>query len=66
MRAFSLVAASGGYSLVAACGLLITVAFLIEEHRLWGAWVLVVAAHGLSSRGFQAPEHRFSSCGAWA
>lgn len=28
--------------------------FSIEEHRLWGAWVLVVAAHGLSSCGFQA------------
>ena len=37
---FSLVAASGGYSLVAVCGLLIAVASLVVEHRLWehGLW----------------------------
>ena len=31
---FSLVAVSGGYSLVAVCGLLIPVASLVAEHRL--------------------------------
>ena len=33
-QAFSLVAASGSYSLVAACRLLIVVASLVAEHRL--------------------------------
>ena len=59
---FSLVAASGGYSLVVVCWLLIAVTSLVG-HRLWGMWASVVAAHGLSSRGFQALEHRLSSCG---
>ena len=36
---FSLVVTSGGYSLVAVCGLLIAVASLVVEHRL--------QAHGL-------------------
>ena len=31
---FSLIAASGGYSLVAVCGLLVVVASLVAEHRL--------------------------------
>ena len=31
-----------------------------------GAWASVVAAHGLSSCGSWALEHRLSSCGAWA
>ena len=36
-----------------------------------GAWAVgtrasVVVAHGLSSCGSRAPEHRLSSCGAWA
>ena len=31
---FSLVVASGGYSLLAVCGLLIAVASLVVEHRL--------------------------------
>ena len=39
---FSLVAASGGYFLVA-------VTSLVAEHRLQGAQALVVVAHGLSS-----------------
>ena len=40
---FSLVVASGGYSLVAVCGLLIAVASLIAEHGLWGSRASVVA-----------------------
>ena len=34
----SLVAASGNYSLVVVCGLLIVVASLGMEHRLYGSW----------------------------
>ena len=29
-------------------------------------WASVVVAHGLSSCGSRALEHRLSSCGAWA
>ena len=36
---FSLAAESRGYSLVAVLGLLIAVATLVEEYRLWGPWV---------------------------
>ena len=49
-RAFSLVAVSGGYSLVAACGLT-AVASLVAEHGLYGAWASVVVTHGLYSAG---------------
>jgi len=38
MRAFSLVAASQGYSLVALCRLLLAIASLAAGHRLYGAW----------------------------
>ena len=48
---FSLVAVSSGYSLVAVCQLLIAVVSLAAEHRLWGAWASVVAAHGFSRCG---------------
>ena len=41
---FSLVAVSGGYTLVAVCGLLIVVASFVAEHRLLGPWDSVVAA----------------------
>ena len=34
VRGLSLVAVSGGYSVVAVCGLLIDVASLVAEHRL--------------------------------
>ena len=37
---------SGGYSLVAAHGILIAVAPLVAEHRLQGAQASVVAARG--------------------
>ena len=35
---FSLVAASQGYSLVALCRLLLAIASLAAEHRLYSAW----------------------------
>ena len=50
-----------GYSLVVVHKLLIVVAFLVTEHRLWGTWASVAAAQGLSSRGSQALEHRLNS-----
>ena len=34
--------------------------------RAVGAGASVVVAHGLSSCGLRALEHRLSSCGAWA
>ena len=58
---FSLVV--GSYSVVAMCGLLIAVASLSAEHRLYGALTSVVMAHWLSSCGSQALEHRLSNCG---
>ena len=44
----SLVVASGNYSPVAMLGLLISVASLFVEHRLYGVWASVVAALRLS------------------
>ena len=44
----SLVAASGGYSLVAVCSVLIAVASLVAEHRLQGMWASVAVAGRLS------------------
>ena len=52
---FSLVVVCKGYSLVWVCKLLIVVASLVMEHRLWGMW--------LSSCGSQILEHRLNSCG---
>ena len=52
LHGLSLVAASGGYSLVSVCGLLIPVASFAVEHRLW--------VHGLQQlcyEGFDAPWH---------
>ena len=48
MQAFSLVVESGGYSLIAVHGLLIAVAFLVAEHRLWSKGSILVAS-GLRS-----------------
>ena len=48
---FSLVAASGGYSPGVVPGLLIAVASLVVEHRLWGTWASVVVVCGLSICG---------------
>ena len=55
-RDFSLVAASGGYSLVVECGLFTVVAVLT------GSRALVAVAGGRSSLGSWALEHRLSSC----
>ena len=41
---FSLVAKSGGYSLVAVRGILVAVASLAAEHRLYGTQASAVAA----------------------
>ena len=62
----SLTAVNRGYSLVAALRLLIAVASVAAEHRLYGAQASVVAAFGFSCCGFQAVYHRLSSCSAWA
>ena len=48
MHGLSLVVGSGGYSLVAAHGLLMAVASLVAEHGLEGAWAPVIVAHRLS------------------
>ena len=45
---FSLVAASGGPSLVAVCRFLIAVAFLVVEHGLQGTLASVTVVHWLS------------------
>ena len=55
---FSLVAASGGYSLVVVHGLLISVASLVEACR--------IGARGLSGCSFLAVERRLNSSGAQA
>ena len=43
-----------GTPLVELPRLLIAVASLIAEHRLWSGWASVVGAHGLNSCGAQA------------
>ena len=48
---FSLVIASGAYSLIA-------VASLVAEHRFWDPPASALGARGLSSCSFWAPEHR--------
>ena len=50
-QGLSLVAESGGSSLVLVCGLLIVVASLTVEHRLEAPQTSVAVLHGLSSRG---------------
>ena len=55
---FSLVAESGGYTLVALRGFLIAVASLVVEHHS--------RSRGLSGGGSWALEHRLGSCGAQA
>ena len=56
---FSLVVASGGYSLVV-CRLLIAVTSPVETPRLQSRCI------GFSSCSSGALEHSLSSCGAWA
>ena len=63
---FSLVVSSGGYSLVAVCGLPVAVASLVAQHGLWSTWASVVATHRLSSCTSWTLEHRLSSCGTRA
>ena len=43
---FSLAVTAGGCVLVAVCGLLIAVAFLVVECGLWGAWAPLAVALG--------------------
>ena len=62
---FSLFVVSGGYSPVAVHGLLIAMASLVVEHRLYGSQASVAEAHGLRSCGSWALEHRLN-CGAQA
>ena len=59
---FSLVVASGDYSLVGLCKLIVVVS--LAAPGLQGMWASDVAAHGLSSYSSQALVHRLSSCGA--
>ena len=63
---FSLVASSGGYTVVAVHGLLNMVASLFVENGLEGARASVVVAHELSSCDSWALEHRIVSYGARA
>ena len=63
---FSVVVASGGFSLVVVCRLLFVVAPLAAEHGLQGARASVVVVLGLSSCGSWALERRLDSCGAQA
>ena len=44
-----LVVASGGSSLVAACGILIIVASLVAEHRLSGMWASIAVGQHLNT-----------------
>ena len=60
---YIIVAVSKGYSVVVGLGLLSVVVSLLAEQGLYGTWALGVAAHGLSSCGSWALEHRFNSCG---
>ena len=50
----SLVAVSGGYSVLPYVGFLTVVASLVAEAQALGVWTSIVAPHGLSS------------CGTWA
>ena len=51
---FSPVMASGVHCLVVVCKLVIVVASVVVEHRLWSVWASVVSARGLSSYGVLA------------
>ena len=59
LSGFSLVTASGGYSLIVVHGLLIAVASLV-------AGALALGPVGFRSCGSQALEHKVSSCGTQA
>ena len=62
----SLVVVSGGYSLVVAHKLIISIAYLVVERRLQSARASIVTAGELRSCGSQAQEHRLNSCVSWA
>ena len=62
----SAVAASGGCSLLAVCGLPVAGASLVAGRRPWGTQASAAEAHGPHSRSSRALEHAFSSCGAQA
>ena len=51
---FSLVVVSGGYPLIAACRILVALAPLVAEHRLYDVQASAVAALRLSSCGVLA------------
>ena len=59
----SLVAVSGGYSLLL-CGFLIVVPSVVVEHGPKGTWASVVVVCGLNSCGSWALESGLSNCGA--
>ena len=65
MHGLSLVAVSGGYSSLQCAGFSLWWLFLLQSRgsRRTGS---VVVAHGLSSCGSRALDHRLSSYGAWA
>ena len=63
---FCLVVASKGCPLIVVHRFLIAVASLVLQHRTLGMQASAVEAHGLSTCGYWALEHRLSSCGAWA
>ena len=64
-RGLSLVAASGGYSLLQCTGFSLRWLLCCGAQAL-GVWASVVVACRLSSCGWRALEHRLSSCCAWA
>ena len=73
VRGLSLVAASGGYSLLQCAGFSLRwllLLWIMGSRRVGfsscGARASVVVARGLSSCGLWALERRLSSCGTWA
>ena len=66
VRGLSLVAASGGYSLLCSAWASHCGGFSCCGAGTLGVWASVVVACGLSSYGSRALEGRLSSCGAWA
>ena len=63
---FSPAVVNRGYPLAVMCGPLISLASLVSEHWLSGAWASVVGAPGLQSTGSTAAVHRLScskACG---
>ena len=63
---FSLVVASGGYSLAVVCKLLMVVVSLTADHGLQDTQASIAAMPELNYCGSRALEHRLSSCQAQA